>query len=684
MNPNYNSIQNNVEMKQDNCFCCNSLLQFPENVQCFKCTICNIINDLVPVDIEEESNELSYDTIKNLNETGNMSIFAEYIRCYFSKYNIINSSFKEKSNKGFSGINYEEIWKTYRYLENRVYNKSPMVVSEMMKGIEDILIRPGRKLKAVKDIRFLLILFENPFLFQNSTEEERKRNHEILKKVFGLMSSLSNSLHRYIVSVFSCFPEDKFKKKIELVNHFISYRLIQYEDMLTNYPNDWSINSASRVMALLFAANNLRTQCIPISEFYNMAVDLVNIHGDFNNWQNVKQCFSFCQYPCLISLGQKINIMRIESKQYLRAIFQCNYIRRQPIDLFFDINVRRDHLIGDSLDQIQLALNNRVDMKKRLKINFVGEDGVDAGGITKEWLLLLVRELFDPQYGMFRFDEESGLCWFSPSSFENEMEYRLVGIIIGLAIYNGIILDIRFPLACYKRLLGYNVNLNDLKSIHPSLAHSFEQLLKYEEDDIEEVMCINFVASYEEYGKVIQVPLIENGENIYVNKKNRKKFVDRYIQWFFIDSVIKKFEAFKEGFSLLCSGNPLSLCRPEEIEMMILGDAEIDIPRLQGITTYKSCTSETTVVKWFWEIVSNYNEDMKKKLMMFITGSDRICPTGIEDMTFVISYLDEMNGNLPQSHTCFNELLLFNYQSKEILKEKLEKAIIYSEGFGIK
>jgi len=39
---------------------------------------------------------------------------------------------------------------------------------------------------------------------------------------------------------------------------------------------------------------------------------------------------------------------------------------------------------------------------------------------------------------------------------------------------------------------------------------------------------------------------------------------------------------------------------------------------------------------------------------------------------------------LPQTHTCFNEILLFNYDSKEILEEKLTKAMYYSEGFGIK
>jgi len=497
---------------------------------------------------------------------------------------------------------------------------------------------------------------------------------------------LSNNLHKHMVKVFAEFTEENFKKKIEIVNHFISYRLMEFDEMYKIYPSDWAIKAASRIMALLYAANRIRIPNLPISEFYNMAVDLIDINGDYNNWQNIQPCFSFCQYPCLISLGQKINILRMESQKYYNSIIETNMIRPIPLNPFFIVQVRRDHLIQDSLDQIQIALRDGVDMKKQLKVKFVGEAGVDAGGLRKEWLFLLVKELFDPKYGMFKFDETTHLCWFSPASFENESQYKLLGIIIGLAIYNNIILDIRLPLACYKRLLSCNCNLDDLREIHPQMARSFDQLLTYENDDLEDVFCLNFVATYSEFGKVVQVPLIENGENISINKTNRMDYVERYINWFFVDSVKKQFEAFGEGFNHLCSGNLLSLCRPEEIQSMILGEEEIDIDRLKGITTYKECTQDTQVVKWFWEIVSKYDVKMKKKLMIFVTGSDRICPTGIEDMTFKISYFENPLGKdyLPQTHTCFNEILLFNYESKEKLEEKLTKAMFYSEGFGIK
>jgi E3 ubiquitin-protein ligase HECTD2 len=669
----------NSNMKKGRCFCCNSLLQYPQEVTCFRCTVCNTINDIKPIlQRKEENSILSYDTLVTLNEMGNIGIMLEYINCYFSRYCNLNESFKLIDTKDHNSIDFEELWKTYDYIENL----HEPVATEIINSLMILLKRPGKILQNISDIRFLLIIFECPIFFHNTTQEEKLRNHEVLKRLFGLISCLTNDLHKYIVSVITSFSEENFKKKIEIVNHFISYHLMEFDDMLRNYSSDWSIKAASRVMALLNAANHLRSPSLPISELYNIGVDLIDICGDYNNWQNVQfnKYFSFCQYPFLISLGQKINILRMESKQYLTTIIQTN------MNPYFSVHIRRDHLIQDSLDQIQIALKSGVDMKRRLNVKFVGEDGVDAGGLRKEWLFLLVKELFDPKFGMFNFDEETGLCWFNPASFENENQYKFLGIIIGLAIYNNIILDIRLPLACYKRLLNYNCNLEDLREIHPRLARGFDQLMEYENDDIEDVFCLNFVATYSEYDKPIQVPLIPNGENISVNMSNRKEYIDQYIYWFFIKSVQKKFEAFREGFNLLCSGNLLSLCRPEEIQKMILGEEEIDIDRLRGVTTYKNCDADVQVVKWFWEVVGEYNEEMKKKFMIFVTGSDRICPTGIEDMKFTICYYEYDAGReyLPQTHTCFNEILLFKYASKESLADKLQKAISYSEGFGIK
>lgn len=71
---------------------------------------------------------------------------------------------------------------------------------------------------------------------------------------------------------------------------------------------------------------------------------------------------------------------------------------------------------------------------------------------------------------MFVTNEESRLCWFNSSPMDDELtidEFKLIGLLLGLAVYNGIILDVHFPLALYRKLMGQSVGLEDLKQLDP-------------------------------------------------------------------------------------------------------------------------------------------------------------------------------------------------------------------------
>jgi E3 ubiquitin-protein ligase HERC4 len=100
---------------------------------------------------------------------------------------------------------------------------------------------------------------------------------------------------------------------------------------------------------------------------------------------------------------------------------------------------------------------------------FKGEEAIDAGGVRKEFFILLMRELLDPKYGMFYSYPETNVIWFSEASFEDDSMYFLVGVICGLAIYNFTIIDLPFPLAMYKKLLKEEVGLSDLTDLSPTL-----------------------------------------------------------------------------------------------------------------------------------------------------------------------------------------------------------------------
>lgn len=52
-------------------------------------------------------------------------------------------------------------------------------------------------------------------------------------------------------------------------------------------------------------------------------------------------------------------------------------------------------------------------------------------------LQVMLRELLDPKYAMFKYDEETRRLWFNSDSLEAQEEFELVGMLLGIAIYNG-------------------------------------------------------------------------------------------------------------------------------------------------------------------------------------------------------------------------------------------------------
>lgn len=64
---------------------------------------------------------------------------------------------------------------------------------------------------------------------------------------------------------------------------------------------------------------------------------------------------------------------------------------------------------------------------------------------------------------MFTWQHDSQTVWFNSTSFESDAQYTLIGIVLGLAIYNNIILDVHFPMVVYKKLMGKRGTFHDLE-----------------------------------------------------------------------------------------------------------------------------------------------------------------------------------------------------------------------------
>lgn len=338
---------------------------------------------------------------------------------------------------------------------------------------------------------------------------------------------------------------------------------------------------------------------------------------------------------------------------------------RAAINPYLLLQVRRGQLIEDTMSQISSKLK---DLKKPLKVQYVGggEEGLDLGGVQKEFFQLIIEAAFNPAHAMFVEIESTRHTWFNVASLEAKREFELVGILVGLAIYNGVILDLHFPRVVYKKLLGEPVGLTDLKIAFPALGSGLQQLLDFE-GDVAAVFCQTFTASEQRFDHVEDVELIEGGANVEVTAENRAEFVERFVQYKLVDSVAPQFRAFHRGFHLVCGGEALTLLRPEELETLACGSTELNLNELERSAAYAGgYHRDSPPIQWLWAILHGYSTDKLRLFLKFVTGSDRVPIKGLGELGIVVQRNDGSDLRLPTALTCFSRLLLPEYPSKKV------------------
>ncbi|KAL4089713.1 hypothetical protein QTP88_024689 [Uroleucon formosanum] len=468
------------------------------------------------------------------------------------------------------------------------------------------------------------------------------------------------------------------------------------EDILINSHPKSKINKTDPLADIL-NINILacRAPLIPISKFYNeLLSDALEMDDDYQTWrENGNEKFSYMSHSFVLTPATKTLGLYYDNRIRMyenRRFCLIQTLIGQPTHPYLKLKVRREHVVQDALVELEMvAMQNPSDLKKQLAVEFDGEQGVDEGGVSKEFFHLIVEELFNPDYGMFvimNSDSGNPTYWFNSFSFETAAQYSLIGLIVGLAIYNNVILNINLPMVVYRKLLGKRCTFNDLQDWNQELYNGLKNLLDYEEDDIEEMFMQTFRICYKDaFGEIVYHDLIDNGDNITVNHINKREFVDKYADFLLNESIGVQFNAFYRGFQNVMEESPLQyLFWPEELEQIVCGSKVFDMSELEETTLYEGgYHKETQVIKNFWDFAHALPRVSQQKLLQFTTGSDRVPVGGLGKLKLTITRNGSDSDRLPTAHTCFNVLLLPEYSSKEKLEERLSKAINYAEGFGM-
>ena len=384
---------------------------------------------------------------------------------------------------------------------------------------------------------------------------------------------------------------------------------------------------------------------------------------------------------------------------------------------YLTLDIRRDSILTDAFNQLWRRQKRELLRPLKVRLGYdEGEEGSDHGGVQQEFFRIVVAEALDPKYGAFKSDPVNHMTWFQPGSFEPLYKFELLGLLVSLAIYNGITLPITFPIALYKKLLGCQTDcLEDIEDGWPDLAKGLRALRDWTDGDVEDVFCRSYMFSVDVFGSTQDFNLDSTSESTssdvpMVTNANRDQYIRDYVRQLLTTSISQQYEAFARGVKTVIEPKSLHLFTPAALKTLIEGKPHIDIHKLEKVTRYEDdYNAEHRSIRDFWSIVHEWASpsipdgsstsepwtlaqdqlDAKeagqakvRRLLEFVTASDRL-PVGGEDrVAFVVQRYGSDEQRLPGSMTCFGRLLLPEYSTKEVMKEKLEQAIEHAKGFG--
>ncbi|KAG7664643.1 TOM1 [[Candida] subhashii] len=355
------------------------------------------------------------------------------------------------------------------------------------------------------------------------------------------------------------------------------------------------------------------------------------------------------------------------------------------------VNVRREQVFLDSYRALFFKPKDEF-RNSQLDINFKGEQGIDAGGVTREWYQVLSRQMFNPDYALFT-PVVSDKTTFHPNrtSYINPEHlsfFKFIGRIIGKAIFDNCYLDCHFSRAVYKRILSRPQSLKDMESLD---LEYFKSLMWMLENDITDVITEDFSVESDDYGEHKIIDLIPNGRNIPVTEENKQEYVRKVVEYKLQTSVAEQMDNFLIGFHEIIPKDLIAIFDEQELELLISGLPDIDVLDWQNNTIYNNYSPSSLQIQWFWRAVKSFDNEERARLLQFATGTSKVPLNGFKELSgasgtckFSIHRDYGSTDRLPSSHTCFNQIDLPAYDSYETLRGSLLMAITEGhEGFGL-
>ncbi|RLO13096.1 hypothetical protein DYB28_003070 [Aphanomyces astaci] len=344
------------------------------------------------------------------------------------------------------------------------------------------------------------------------------------------------------------------------------------------------------------------------------------------------------------------------------------------------MQVYRDKIFDESLEIVLLLRPTHLCTMTRIEL--LGESGIDAGGVLREWYSLLTVSLFAADRGLFVPANKAEQSYFinpaaASSANPNHLRhYHAIGRVLGRAIVDGQVLPFHLCAPLFKVLLGTPLAFEDVWHLD---LNTYNSLVYIRDTDNVDDLALDFSVTVDTPSHDV-VDLIPNGRHIPVTLDNRHEYIEKMVSYLLFDRIQPQVSALVRG---LYEVVPYELLMPfdhKELELLVCGYSHIDVADWQASTSVSSALRSSKCIKWFWDILEHeLTADDRAKLLRFATGSSRVPLQGFKGLTsydgklcpFSLKAVPYTRGVFPKAHSCFNRIDLPIYPTRELLKEAL-------------
>jgi hypothetical protein len=304
----------------------------------------------------------------------------------------------------------------------------------------------------------------------------------------------------------------------------------------------------------------------------------------------------------------------------------------RPLPGTLRITVQRELIVEQSL-RCLCAVPFYDLLATSLSITFKGEDGYDAGGLTRDWFDSLGQGLmaFAQRDGALAFAQDRTLVP-RPLSPKFEELYA-IGRLAGLAVWFGNPLPVPLSSVFCKLLLNEPVSHLDLQRLDPEF-YQFRVRPVIKPGGVSELEAalgepLMFVSAATDLRPTPR-ELCAGGATMQVTDANKKEYIRLLCEDYLCGDMHEQLAVLLKGFreivpsdTLICAG--LSY---RDVALLICGYADIDAKVWREHTAYENknehSTGQMSVVEWFWEFVEASSSEIRAKLLHFATGSSRL------------------------------------------------------------